>query len=83
MDPSHARKTATFIPGSSTTNVGRVAAHFVLHAGNRMIHEAQRPLVARLLRETISLHGICRAVELSIRWRTDCMVARFQALPDD
>jgi insertion element IS1 protein InsB len=55
---------------------------FVLHAGNRVINEAQRTLVARLLREKISLHGICRAVGVSIRWLMDFMVARFQALPD-
>jgi insertion element IS1 protein InsB len=55
---------------------------FVLHAGNRAINEEQRTLVERLLRENISLHGICRAVGVSIRWPMDFMVARFQALPD-
>src|SRR4029434_1585145 len=54
----------------------------VLHASNRVINEEQRTLVERLLRENISLHGICRAVGVSIRWLMDCMVARFQALPD-
>jgi insertion element IS1 protein InsB len=53
-----------------------------LHASNRMINEEQRTLVERLLREKISLHGICRAVGVSIRWLMDFMVARFQALPD-
>jgi insertion element IS1 protein InsB len=55
---------------------------FVGHAENRLIDEGHRSLVARLLREKISLHGICRAVGVSIRWLMDFMVARFRALPD-
>ena len=46
-----------------------------------MIDEDHRTLVERLLRETISLHGICRAVGVSIRWLMDCMVSCFQAAP--
>jgi len=44
--------------------------------------EEQRTLVERLLCEKISLHGICRAVGVSIRWLMGFMVARFAALPD-
>jgi hypothetical protein len=33
-----------------------------------VIAEEQRTLVERLLRENISLPGICRAVGVSIRW---------------
>ena len=51
-------------------------------ASNHVINEEQHTLVERLLREKISLHGICRAVGVSIRWLIDFMVARFQALPD-
>jgi len=38
--------------------------------------------VERLPREKISLHGICRAVGVSIWWLMDFMVACFEALPD-
>jgi IS1 family transposase len=54
-----------------------------LHAEHRVIEEEQRTLVERLLLEKISLHGICRAVGVSLRWRMDCMVARFAAAPED
>jgi hypothetical protein len=54
-----------------------------LHAENRVIEEGQRTLVERLLREKISLHGICRAVGVSIRWLMDFIVARFKAAPED
>jgi insertion element IS1 protein InsB len=54
---------------------------FVLQAENRMINVEQRPLVERLLLEQISLHGICRAVGVSIRWLMDFMVACFKAAP--
>ena len=55
---------------------------FVLQAAHRVMSEEQRTLVERLLCEKISLHGICRAVDVSIRWLMGFMVARFAALPD-
>jgi insertion element IS1 protein InsB len=55
---------------------------FVLQAANRVISEEQRTLVERLLCEKISLHGICRAVGVSIRWLMGFIVTRFAALPD-
>jgi hypothetical protein len=55
---------------------------FVVYADNRAIAEDQRTLVERLLLEKISLHGICRAVGVSIRWLMDFMITRFKAFPD-
>jgi IS1 family transposase len=55
---------------------------FVLQANNRVISEEQRPRVERLLCEKISLHGLYRAVGVSIRWLRGFIVARFAALPD-
>ena len=55
---------------------------FVVHAENRLIAEDQRTLVAGLLLEKISLHGICRAVGVSIRWLMDFMGGRFEAAPE-
>jgi hypothetical protein len=54
----------------------------VLQADNRVMNEEQRILVERLRCENISLHGICRAVRVNIRWLMDFIVALFQALPD-
>jgi insertion element IS1 protein InsB len=47
-----------------------------------VIGDEHRTLVERLLCEKISLHGICRAVGVSIRWLMGFMAARFAALPD-
>src|SRR5262245_26345856 len=55
---------------------------FVVDATNRVIVHEQRILVERLLCEKISLHGICRAIGVSIRWLMDFMVARFAAVPE-
>jgi insertion element IS1 protein InsB len=55
---------------------------FVVYADNRAIAEDQRTLVERLLLEKISLHGICRAVGVSIRWLMDFMITRFNVFPD-
>jgi hypothetical protein len=55
---------------------------FVLQAEYRVIDEGQRSLVEPLLLEKISLHGICRAIGVSIRWLMDFMVASFAAGPE-
>ena len=47
-----------------------------------MISEDQRAMVERLLCEKISLHGICRAVGVSLRWLMGFIVARLAAWPD-
>ena len=54
----------------------------VLYAEHRTIAEDQRAMVECLLCEHIALHGICRAVGVSLRWLIDFLVARFAALPD-
>jgi insertion element IS1 protein InsB len=56
---------------------------FVVDAAHREIGAEQRTVVERLLCEKISLHGICRAMGVSIRWLMDFMVARFAAVPAD
>ena len=53
-----------------------------MHANLRLIGEDRRALVARLLLEKISLHGICRAVGVSIRWLIDFMGTCFEAAPE-
>ena len=55
---------------------------FVVHAEDCVIPEEQRTLVKRLLREKISLHGICRVVGVSIRWLMRFMVDCFNAAPE-
>ena len=51
-------------------------------AEERIIADEQRPLIAYLLRERISLRGICRAVGVSLTWLLHCMVERFAAWPE-
>jgi IS1 family transposase len=55
---------------------------FVLQAKNRLIDADQRTLVARLLLEKISLHGICWAVGVGLRWVMHCMVTCFNTAPE-
>ena len=43
----------------------------VVHAETCVMAGDQRTLVERLLFAKISLHGICRAVSVSIRWLMD------------
>jgi insertion element IS1 protein InsB len=45
--------------------------------------DERRTLIEHLLRERISLRGICRAVGVSLPWLLHCMVARIATCPDD
>ena len=55
---------------------------FVASAEERIIADEQRTLIEHLLRERISLRGICRAVGVSLTWLLHFMVERFAACPD-
>lgn len=55
---------------------------FVLTPENSVITEAQRALIERLLLESISWRGICRAVGVGLQWLLQFMSARFQAAPE-
>jgi insertion element IS1 protein InsB len=55
---------------------------FVASANDRLIAEEQRTLIEYLLRERISLRGICRVVGVSLTWLLHFMVERFTACPD-
>jgi insertion element IS1 protein InsB len=54
----------------------------VASAEERIIADEQRTLIEHLLRERISLRGICRAVGVSLTWLLHLMVERFAACPD-
>jgi insertion element IS1 protein InsB len=56
---------------------------FVATADDRLIADEQRTMIEHLLRERISLRGICRAVGVSLTWLWHFMVGRFAACPDD
>jgi insertion element IS1 protein InsB len=51
-------------------------------AEDRIIADEQRTLIEHLLRERISLRGICRAVGVSLTWLLHFIVERFAACPD-
>jgi insertion element IS1 protein InsB len=55
---------------------------FVANAEDRLIADEQCTLIEHLLREHISLRGICRAVGVSFTWLLHFMVERFVACPE-
>jgi transposase-like protein len=55
---------------------------FVASAEGCTIPDEQRVLIEYLLRERISLRGICRAVGVSLTWLLRFMVERFAACPE-
>ena len=56
---------------------------FVATAEDRGIGSEQRTMIEHLLRERISLRGICRAMGVSLTWLLHFMVERFAACPDN
>jgi insertion element IS1 protein InsB len=52
-------------------------------AEDRLMSDERRTMVEHLLRERLSLRGICRAVGVSLTWLLQFMVACFAAWPDD
>jgi transposase-like protein len=55
---------------------------FSADATNRLISAERRAEIENLLRERISLRGICRAVGLSLTWLLHFMVACLATCPD-
>jgi insertion element IS1 protein InsB len=55
----------------------------VATADDRLMADEQCTMIEHLLRERISLRGICCAVGVSLTWLLHCMVGRFAACPDD
>jgi len=51
-------------------------------AANRLIAAERRAGIANLLRERLSLRGMCRAVGVSLTWLLHCMVECFACCPD-
>src|SRR6516165_5045672 len=50
-------------------------------ADHLLIAPERRAEIANLLRERLSLRGICRAVGVSLTWLLPCMVACFASCP--
>ncbi len=55
---------------------------FVASAEDHIVSDEERTAIEHLLRERISLRGICRAVGVSLTWLLRCMAERLSAGPD-
>jgi insertion element IS1 protein InsB len=55
---------------------------FVQCSEQYLISDETRALIERLLRERISLRGICRAVGVGLKWRLGFIIHCFETLPD-
>jgi transposase-like protein len=55
---------------------------FVASAEDHIVSDEQRTVIEHLLRERISLRGICRAVGVSLTWLLHFLVERFASCPD-
>jgi hypothetical protein len=60
----------------------KIARQFSAGAANRLIAAERRAEIANLLRERLSLRGICRAWDVSLTWLLHFMVECFASCPD-
>jgi insertion element IS1 protein InsB len=79
----HYKKNGHIHNGKQNHRCKRCDRQFVLETDNRLVTAADRALVERLLRERLSLRGICRAVGVSLTWLLDFIVDCYEAAPDD
>src|SRR5512134_839353 len=77
------KKNGHFYNGKQNYRCKACGCQFVLDAKNRLITAEDRALVERLLRERLSLRGICRAVGVSLTWLLSFVVDCYEAAPDD
>ena len=68
--------------GKQNHRCKRCDRQFVLEPDNRLVTDADRALVERLLRERLSLRGICRTVGVSLTWLLDFVVGCYEVAPE-
>jgi insertion element IS1 protein InsB len=76
------RKNGHIHSGQQNHQCKACGRQFVTSAEERIIADEQRTLIAHLLRERISVRGICRAVGVSLTRVLPLMAERFAACPD-
>ncbi len=78
---SHSKKNGRTHYGKQNHQCKGCGRQFVSDA--RRIDAATKALIKRLLRERLSLRGICRAVGVSLTWLLQFVAALYEQLPDD
>src|SRR2546428_12068842 len=81
VDPTGTSKMAIPAMGSRIISVKRAVANVPRTPLDRRIAPEQRLRIEQLLRERISLRGVCRAVGVSLTWLLPFMVECFTACP--
>jgi IS1 family transposase len=79
---NHCKKNGHTRSGKQHHQCNASGRQFVASSEDHIIADEQRMLIAHLLRERISLRGICRAVGVSLSWLLHFMVECFAACPN-
>jgi IS1 family transposase len=80
---THCKKNGHIHNGKQSYCCKACGRQFVLLFDQRLISAEQRALIGRLLRERLSLHGICRAVGVGMKWLLGFVVECYDAVPED
>ncbi len=78
---SHFKKNGHTHSGKQNHRCQHCGRQFV--ADSQQITEAEREQIRRLLLERISLLGICRVMDVSLRWLLNFIATLYESLPDD
>ena len=80
---THYKKNGHIHNGKQSYCCRACGRQFVLLFDQLLVSDEQRALIGRLLRERLSLHGICRAVGVGMKWLLGFVVNCYEAAPED
>jgi IS1 family transposase len=78
---SHIKKNGHTSYGKQNHRCLECGRQFVEHS--QRIEEGERAMIRRLLLERVALLGICRVMDVSLRWLLDFVAELYAELPDD
>jgi insertion element IS1 protein InsB len=77
----HHKKNGRIHNGKQNHRCKACGRQFVLEFAQRLVSAEHRALIARLLKERLSLRGICRAVGVGMKWLMGFLVECYGAAP--
>ncbi len=79
---THYKRNGHLYNGKQSYRCKGCGRQFVRAFEQRLVSDEQRMLIERLLRERLSLHGICRAVGVGMKWLLSFVVGCYDATPE-
>ncbi len=80
---THTKRNGHIRSGKQSYRCKDCGRQFVSEFEQRRVSDEQKALIERLLRERLSLQGICRVVGVAMRWLMGFVVECYDGAPED